>query len=188
MFENLRKSLEDLLANATKPEERRAIASRMRDTLVQAKVGLGELQEALERDRQRLKVEQMQLETVRRRGKLAADIGDDETVAIAGKFEHVHAEKVALLEQKIAVQERELALAEREVEEMTAELRTVAIGAVPPATATPEAKAAEAIDRELDGGRAAAEEIDSLARARARADRDSDAARRLEELKRRMGK
>jgi hypothetical protein len=34
----------------------------------------------------------------------------------------------------------------------------------------------------------AKEEIDALARERARANRDEDAARRLEELKRRMGK
>ena len=41
---------------------------------------------------------------------------------------------------------------------------------------------------EEDGGARVREEINGLARERARADRDADAAKRLEELKRKMGK
>ena len=41
---------------------------------------------------------------------------------------------------------------------------------------------------EESGGSSLRDEIDSLGRSRARADREADAARRLDELKRRMGK
>jgi hypothetical protein len=48
VFDGFRRSFDELLSRATKPEERRLVASRMRDTLVQAKVGLGEMRDALE--------------------------------------------------------------------------------------------------------------------------------------------
>lgn len=193
MFDSFRKSLEDLVNRATPPEERREIVSRMRDTLVQAKVGLQEMREALERSRQRAERERQELETVRRRKTLASNIGDAETVKIAEKYELMHAERLEVVERKLLAQEGELALAEREVEAMSKELRAAMSGAVPPST-NAEARAAAELDEELsrDGSGSAGghvrEEIDSLGRARARADREADAQRRLDELKRRMGK
>lgn len=195
VFDSFRKSLEDLVNRATPPEERRVIVSRMRETLVQAKVGVQEMRESLERSRQRLEHERRELETVRRRKALATNIGDQETVKIAERYELMHAERFEVVERKIVAQESELSLAEREVEEMSKELRAAMNGAVPP-TSSAEAQAAAELDEELSGGGPAApggagrvrEEIDSLGRARARADREADAERRLEELKRRMGK
>jgi hypothetical protein len=67
---------------------------------------------------------------------------------------------------------------------MSAELKAVLAGTDPRA-------AGQAIDSpeaaEPDGGDLR-DEINSLGRARDRADREADAARRLDELKRRMGK
>lgn len=190
MFESIRKSLNDLLDRATAPEDRRAIASRMRDTLVQAKMGVEEMRDGLEKTRQRIESARRELETTRRRRGLAEGIGDAETVRVAAQYEATHAERLEVLERKLAAQESELALAEREVTEMTAELRAVMSGARPSVGPSPEAEAADELDRELgeDRGGATAEEIDSLGRQRARSDREADAARRLEELKRRMGK
>jgi hypothetical protein len=194
VFDHFRKSLEDLINRATPPEEKRAIVSRMRDTLVQAKVGVQEMEEALARSRQRLDKERRELDTVRRRKGLAAQIGDTETVAVAEKYEQLHAERMDVLESKLAAQERELELAQRDVQEMSKELRLAASGAMP-AMGSTEREAMEEVDAALGGApgqgpasSAVRDEIDSLGRARSRADRDADAQRKLDELKRRMGK
>lgn len=191
MFESLRKSLNDLLDRATPPEERRAVAARMRDTLVQAKMGLGDLRDALEESRRRLEAERKEVETVRRRRALAEKIGDQETVGIAAKYEALHAERFEVLARKVEAQESELAIAEREVEEMSAELRAALSGAgtPPPSVRTGTSEAAEReAEAALDPDGGIRDELDSLARARTRAEREADAERRLEELKRRMGK
>jgi hypothetical protein len=123
---------------------------------------------------------------VRRRRELAQGINDAETVAVAERFEKQHTEKVALMEEKLAIQARELELAEREVTEMKAEIRAAMAGA-------PGMPASSLGDESMDdplGEPSAAQtnaEIDALARSRARADRDAEADRRLEELKKKMG-
>ena len=186
VFEGFRQSFDELLSRATRPEDRRAVASRMKDTLVQAKVGLEDLRDALAKARQRLAAEDRELETVRRRKQLAEGINDAETVAIAAKYEQMHAERVDVLKGKVTAQEAELALAERDVQEMSAELKAVLSGAdVRSHAGAIDASTAPDVD---ESGAAVADEIDSLGRQRARAEREADAARRLDELKRRMGK
>jgi chromosome segregation ATPase len=194
VFESLRKSLDDLLSRSTPPEERRQIVSRMRDTLVQAKVGLEDLRTALAQSKRRLEMERGELDTVQRRKRLAEQIEDGETVRLASQYEQMHQERVAILERKLEAQESELALAERDVAQMMTELRQAASGIPAPgerSAATVNA-AMEEIESELASGVGKGEnlrsEIDGLSRARSRADHEADAARKLEELKRRMGK
>lgn len=174
----------------------------MRDTLVHAKMGLEDLRTGLTKSRQRLELEQRELETVQRRRKLAEGISDAETVRLAVQYETLHAEKVAVLKRKLEAQENELAIAEREVAEMMKELKNASIapGLAGAAQRSAVDQAAEELEAELSGGRGEGreggdaeggglrDEIDSLSRTRARADREADAARKLEELKRRMGK
>ena len=187
MFEQLRRSLNDLLERATKPEDRREVVSRMKGTLVQARLGLDDLRDALGVSRRKLEKERQELETVRRRKELALKRQDTETVTIAERFERQHDERVRVLEDKITVQTREVELAEREVEEMKVEIRNAMAGVTPPPSGSPlEDPAADPLFD--DAGRQTREDIDALSRDRARADRDADAARRLEELKRKMGK
>lgn len=162
------------------------MASRMKDTLVQARVGLNDLRDGLEKSRQRLSLEERELETVRRRKQLAEGINDRETVDIAAKYEQMHAERVEVLRQKVSAQEAELSLAERDVEEMSAELKAVMSGAEPQASAS--GRVEDGLDEPATESARLRDEIDSLSRARANADREADAARRLDELKRRMGK
>jgi hypothetical protein len=186
VFDGFRRSFEELLDRATRPEERRAVASRMKDTLVQARMGLDDLRTALDKSRQRLATEEAELETVRRRKQLAEGISDRETVEIATKYEELHSQRVEVARQKIAAQEAELSLAERDVGEMSAQLKSVLAGTDPRG-------AAAAIDPAVDTSEASDtsslhDEINSLGRARAAADREADAAKRLDELKRRMGK
>jgi hypothetical protein len=184
-FDSFRKSFDELLTRATRPEERRVVASRMRDTLVQAKVGLGELRDGLEKTRQRLVVEEKELETVRRRKQLAEGINDRETVEIATKYEEMHVQRVDVVRQKIVAQEGELALAEHEVQAMSVELKAVMAGTDTRPTAAPVSDADLGLGPDPAALRS---EIDSMARARSTADREADATRRLDELKKRMGK
>jgi hypothetical protein len=192
VFESLRKSLDDLLSRSTPPEERRQIVSRMRDTLVQARVGLQDLRDALAQSQRRLEQERRELDTVQRRKRLAEQISDAETVRLASQYEQMHAERVAVLERKLEVQESELALAERDVAQMMTELRQAASGIPAPGERSNAAVGAamDEIESELGSGKneSLRDEIDGLSRTRTRADHEADAARKLEELKRRMGK
>jgi hypothetical protein len=186
VFEDLRRSLEEMLQRATKPEDRRAVVTRMKSTLVQARLGVDDLREALGQSRRKLEAEHRELATVRRRKELAVGIQDTETVSVAERFERQHQERAAILEQKVAVQERELEVAERELAEMKVELRNAMSGI----GGTAGARIEDPLEDPLEdvAGTRAREEIDALARERARSTRDADVARRLEELKRRMGK
>ena len=184
MFEQFREALRALRTGGVHPSERRPMISHMRDTLVQARVGLADLRTALDTTRSRLEAERRELETVRRRKGLAAGINDAETVAIAERYELQHGQRVTVLEQKLAVQEAELSMAQREVEEMTAELKLAAAGvdsvgsptSVPPdITSDPEAERLQ-------------QELDALARARRRAATEAEADEKLAALKRRMEK
>jgi len=152
----------------------------MRETLVQARVGLGEMRQGVEETRIALAAKERELETVRRRKAQAAAIEDAETVRVAERYEQELVSRIEVMTRKLGVQGDELALGEREVSEMTAELRK-AIGAVPPVPGV-------AADPLADADSAALDELSSLERSRARAARDAHADERLAELKRRMGK
>ena len=182
MFENLRRTLRDLLDASASSSSAPASLAQMRDTLVQARVGLGDLHEGLEESRRQVAAKRQELDTVRRRKGQAQAINDAETVAVAERYESVLAERVAVLEEKVRVQEAEYALAEQDVSAMTAELKRAMGGIAPPPRA-------ESIDPLADPEREALnDEIASLERSRRRATRDADAESRLADLKRRMGK
>lgn len=192
VFDSLRKSLDELLARHTGPEERNVLVARMKETLVRARMGLDDLRSGIVASRKRLDAEQRELETVERRRRLAEQIGDAETMKLADQYRALHAEKVAVLTRKLEAQESELAIAEREVADMTRELKESAKG-IPGAAereAGEVAAASEELDQELarDSGAPLRDEIDSMARDRHRAAREEDAARKLDELKRRMGR
>lgn len=186
MFEHFRQSLRDLMDRSTPPEERRAGLAQMKQTLVQARMGLDDLRAGIAATRQRLAAEQRELETVKRRKGLAAGINDQETVALAEKYEALHAERTGVLERKLGAQEAELALVEREVAEMTTALKGALSGATPGAPLQ-SSESAE-LDAMLDADNRVAEEIDSLGRSSRRSAREAEADERLAELKRRMGK
>ena len=170
---------------ATSPDERRAGLARMKQTLIAARMGLDDLRAALEVTRGRLASETTALETMRRRGGLAAGIADQETVALAEKYEAHHAERVAVLARKLDAQVAELAIAERDVAEMTAELNRARVGT---GTGSGSSSLDAAADADIDDGTTIRQEIDALGRAASRSAREADAERLLAELKRRMGK
>ena len=192
MFEDVRQAFRDLL-RGTPPtgDARRSIVAQMRETLVQARMGLDDLRKGVTETRARLVRERAELETVRRRRQLAEGIKDAETVAIAERYEKQHAERAALLERKLETQEAELAMVEREVGEMNAELKLAAAGANPGVSAgsTRDATTGEpATDDPRSENAGLRDEIDGLARSRRRAEAESAADEKLAALKRRMGK
>ena len=189
MFDSFRQSLSDLMDRATPPEERRAGLARMKQTLVQARMGLEDLRQGVVVTRQRLEVESRELDTMRRRKTAAAGINDAETAALAEKYETIHAERADVVRRKLAAQEEELVLVEREVSDMTAELKNAMIGiGGPPGGSSIDASARAEADSILDDGASVRQEIDALGRAGVRSAREADAERQLAELKRRMGK
>jgi phage shock protein A len=200
MFDAFRRSLENLVNGSVSPEARREELSRMKDTLVQARLGVEDLRGGVAQTRTRLAAERRELDTVRRRKGLADGIGDRETVSVAERFERHYAERVEVLERKLAAQEGELAVVEREVAEMTEELRRAVAGISPPgggaasgsvrggAAATGGAGSSGPADPLGDDSAATREAIDALERERRRAERDAAAEERLAALKRKMGK
>src|SRR5262245_42215669 len=95
----------------------------MREAVVDAKVAVEEMRAGVGRTELELKAEQQRLADAERRGRLAGEIQDQETVAVAERFAAKHRERVAVLERKLAAQREELALAERELGEMQTQLR-----------------------------------------------------------------
>lgn len=171
-----------MLQRATRPEDRRTVMARMRTTLVQARLGVDDLRDALALSQRKLDAEHRELETVRRRKTLALGIKDEETVKVAERFERQHEERIRVLTEKIAAQQREVELGDRELEDMKAELRKAMAGGSPAAGAPLEDPLTDPADAR------AQQELDAMLRERSRSERDADAARRLEELKRKMGR
>lgn len=208
MFEPLRDALRGF-STRLDSDERRSMTQAMRDALVHAKLGLNDLRASLATTNTRLATERAELDTVRRRLGLAAQVNDKETVAIAERFAAQHQERVAMLETKQMVQQQELSLAARDYDEMTAELRLILSGVAPGARSgasevstagatkprSDEADLAQDVDdipTSASGGDDALDDpLADLSEAparRTRAERESDAEQRLAELKRRMGK
>src|SRR5579872_403545 len=103
MFEHLRRSWQSLLDGSLPPDERREVVARMKETLIQARVGVTAMREGLAEGRARLEKERTELATCTRRKQLALDIGDKETVAVAEKFERYHQERFSVLERKCEI-------------------------------------------------------------------------------------
>jgi DNA gyrase/topoisomerase IV subunit A len=146
----------------------------MKHTLALARVARDDVRAAYAVSMQKLEAARTELATITRRGELARQINDDETVTIAMRFADAQRSSIALLERKLAVQHDELTLAERTVTEMEAELR--AVTGVAPAGAEGDAAPGAA-----DADPADFRPLDAAARAQQADDR-------LAALKKRMGK
>ena len=153
----------------------------MREAVVDAKVAVAEIKEAVSRTERELAAERQRLADAERRGRLAGEIQDQETVQVAERFVAKHRERAGVLERKLANQHEELRLAERELEEMQTQLKAV-----------PEPPSAERAWREVEsagGARPDTDLRDELLKSDMdRAAREAAAARQLEELKKKMRK
>ncbi len=86
----------------------------LREALLEFKVGIGQLKEALQRTELELQRAREEVTVYTRRGVMATDIGDEETRIVADEFLAKARERVDLLERKALVQRDELFLAERD--------------------------------------------------------------------------
>ncbi len=176
MFEQLKQALREALAGGSTP----AAVAMMRDALVEAKLAVGQAREARDNAAAQLAHERAELETVRRRGQLAAQINDAETVAVAERYEKKHAERAAMLERKLAALDTEVSLGEGDLAEMHAQFTEMAAKAKRPPMPSAPAAQAGLDERET--------EHNALRREAERAARAADAERRLDELKKQMGR
>lgn len=148
---------------------------RMRAATVAGRAAARQLREALAATERELALERQQLADAERRGRLAAEIDDRETVAVAERYAGRHGERVRVLERKLEAQRAELDLVERDVADMTAQLEALEGGTGAEPGAGP-----RAADRPDD---------DPLLRYRMdQAAKESAAEEMLRALKRRMGK
>jgi len=122
VFESVKARLEKLFRDHSRSDPRAYLAG-LREALLEAKVGVGAMRSALAATERELLTERRQLADAERRGQLAAEVPDAETIALAERFAVRHRERLAVLERKLVVQRDELALAEREVEEMLTQVR-----------------------------------------------------------------
>jgi predicted nucleic acid-binding Zn-ribbon protein len=122
MFERLRDALRAALDAATPPGDLRDLAHQMREAVVEAKLAAGETGEVVARTERELVQERQRLADAERRGRLAAEIQDRETVEVAQRFAAKHRERAAVLEKKLAALRDELSLYERELGDMQAQL------------------------------------------------------------------
>ena len=154
----------------------------MREAVVDAKVAVAEIQEAITRTERELSLERQRLADAERRGRLAGEIQDQETVAVAERFAAKHRERLGVLERKLVAQREELALAQRELDEMQTQLKSAA-------AAQPSTETAWRDLQEAGGAREGTDLRDELLKADMdRAAREDAAARQLEELKKKMRK
>ena len=107
-----------MLVDLTPDADPRERTGPIRDAMIDLKVGLRSMREGLvvvERD---IAEERGHLADVERRGQLAAQIPDPETVRVADEFAEKHRERITLLERKLAVQHDEIGLAEQDLVEL----------------------------------------------------------------------
>jgi hypothetical protein len=126
MFRKLRDALERALESATPPADLGAIASQMREAVIEQKAAVRLLQETLAKDEALLIVVREELTIAERRRGQAEAIGDTETVGIADKYVGRQRDRVAILERKVTVQREELAMAEGDLQDMTTQLAEAA--------------------------------------------------------------
>jgi hypothetical protein len=160
--------------DAASTPDLRSLARQMREAVVDAKVAVAEVREAVVRTERELTLERQRLADAERRGRLAGEIQDAETVAVADRFAAKHRERLGVLERKLVNQKEEMALAQRELDDMQAQLKT----------AERDRPAMEA--RDVEPGLDLQDEL--LKSDMDRASREAAAARQLEELKKKMRK
>jgi hypothetical protein len=187
VFEGLRARLEKLLADHTPPGDPRARATQLHAALLETRVAIATMRDALSTTERQLAQEQQQLTDAERRGGLAAQVPDPDTVRIAEQFVERHRERSAVLTKKLALQREELALAERDLAQLSAEYRGARQGAE--GSRTPAQEAAWR-DLETAGGTRPETDLEGelLQSKIERQQMDAAVAAQLEHLKKKLGR
>jgi hypothetical protein len=190
VFERLRDALRAALEAATPSGggDVRDLVRQMREAVVDAKVAVQDMRDALGRTEGELAAERQRLSDAERRRRLAGEIQDQETVEVAERFAVRHRERAAVLERKLAAQREELALAERDLGEMQAQLKAADRGR-PAASAGASAEQAWRDLQAAGGARPGVDVRDELLKADLdRAARERAADEQLDLLKKKLGR
>ena len=115
--------LRDAVDQAATAQDFRDLARRVREALVDAAAGVADLRGALGRTDAALATQRRQRADAERRGRLARDVQDFETEAVAARYAAKHAEQEARLERRAAEDRTALTDAERELVALRAELQ-----------------------------------------------------------------
>jgi hypothetical protein len=133
-------------------------AAGLRAALVEFKIGISQLGDALTRSERELAAARREAADYARRRELASGIDDHETVRIADEFTAKARERVDLLERKVIVQRDELAIAEREydatMQRFQAASRGLPLDAAPPGGGGLGAEAMSSVDQAVMDRRA----------------------------------
>ncbi len=162
-----------------------ARAAQLHAALLEAKVGVAEMRDALAATEGEVREERRQLQDAERRGRLASAVPDPDTVQVAEQFATRHRERLAMLEKKTALQREELSLAERDLEAFAREYRALRQG-----TEAGRSPAQEAAWRDLEaagGTRPETDLNDELLKSRLdRQQMDAAVEAQLEHLKKKV--
>ncbi|MES1259427.1 MAG: hypothetical protein ABUL71_02445 [Gemmatimonadota bacterium] len=126
-LDDIKAQLDRIFAAGTRTSSREQAAG-LREALVEFKVGIGQLTEALARSERELEIARKEAADYARRGELARGIDDQETVRVAEEFTAKARERVDLLERKVIVQRDELAMATRDYEAVKQQYQSAARG------------------------------------------------------------
>lgn len=130
MFDDLRNAFREAVQNFkdeldrdSVPENVDRLLRGMIDEVTQARARLKGIESDLEETRRRVTTEEEQVATNRRREKMARDIGDDETAALASEYAERHEKRLGVFRQKAVALEQEVTLLGAEVEEMMGKVK-----------------------------------------------------------------
>lgn len=130
MFDNLRNAFREALDNFNKelhrdqvPEAVDRLLAGMRAEVAEAQARVRELEVQITRATAEAEREKAEAATARRRGKMAADIGDADTAEVATQYAASREERQRVLEQKAVAMKEELAIRSREVQDMLAKVK-----------------------------------------------------------------
>ena len=221
MFESLRAAFREAIRNFKHelhrdevPELVDNFVSGMKHQAADAKTRLRELEGGIQRARAETAREAQEVDTCRRRERMARNIGDEETAKIAAQFAEKHEQRRLVLEEKAVALEKEVHLRRAEVEEMLVKIREAEqsrdglAASVGRTQARDSVRAGDALFDELDrmaeqlgGGQRERRSPDDLLEdldreldaqvyddALSRPERGADVDEKLAELKRRMGR
>lgn len=196
-------SFRDELERREPAEQVAELLGAMRREMVDARVALKELDEALQRAQAELAGERKLLEQCERRGRMARDIDDAETAQVADQFAERHRERVGVLQQKAEALAAEQRLRQAEVEQMKRRYQDADRNRFALLAQLRRARARQGLDQalggetdtfaefsrmeqEIEGGASYADALREMAADEPAPPPAPDVDQRLEELKRRM--
>lgn len=127
-LDDIKAQLDRIFAAGNRTSSREQAAG-LREALIEFKIGIGQVRETLERAERELEVARRDAADYARRGQLAVEIDDKETVRVAEEYAGKARERVDLLERKVIVLRDELQMGERDYEATKLRFQAAARGA-----------------------------------------------------------